>query len=97
MYNFRTDLALERREILEKINKGQIDGIETEEKEINVLLSVINSSKVWTGAVTTPSPQYELELLDVNNHILAKILQKWTRGHLLIFFSKASQIVKISQ
>lgn len=48
----------------------------TEEKEINVLLSVINSSKVWTGAVTTPSPQYELELLDVNNHILAKILYK---------------------
>ena len=26
--------------------------------------------------MTTPSPQYELELLDVNNHILAKILYK---------------------
>ncbi|MCI8396691.1 MAG: hypothetical protein HFJ52_03245 [Clostridia bacterium] len=40
MYNFRTDLALERREILEKINKGQIDGIETEEKEINERIKV---------------------------------------------------------
>lgn len=40
MYNFRTDLALERREILEKINKGQIDGIETEEKEISERIKV---------------------------------------------------------
>lgn len=46
----------------------------TEEKEINIFLSVINNSKVWTGAVTTPSPHYELELLDVNNNSLAKIL-----------------------
>ena len=35
MYNFRTDLALERREILERINKKEIDGIEVEENEIN--------------------------------------------------------------
>ena len=35
MYNFRTDLALERREILEKINQKEIDGIEIEEKEVN--------------------------------------------------------------
>ena len=32
VYNFRTDLALERREILERINKKEIDGIEVEEK-----------------------------------------------------------------
>ena len=31
MYNFRTDLALERREILNKINNGEVDGIEVEE------------------------------------------------------------------
>lgn len=46
----------------------------TEEKEIKAFLSVINNSKVWTGAVTLPSPKYELELLDVNNNIIAKIL-----------------------
>lgn len=31
MYNFRTDLALERREIVEKLNGEGIDGIEVEE------------------------------------------------------------------
>ena len=46
----------------------------TKEEEINAFLSVINNSKVWTGAVTLPSPKYELELLDVNNNVIAKIL-----------------------
>lgn len=46
----------------------------TEEKEINVLLENINNSKVWTGAITLPSPQYELELFDFNNNRIAKIL-----------------------
>ena len=42
MYNFRTDLALERREILGKLNKDkeEIDGIEVEEKEINEKLKL---------------------------------------------------------
>jgi len=36
MYNFRTDLALERRDIYQKINKlQQIDGIESTEEQIN--------------------------------------------------------------
>lgn len=36
MYNFRTDLALERRDIYQKINKLQkIDGIESTEEQIN--------------------------------------------------------------
>lgn len=35
MYNFRTDLALERREILERLEQKELDGIEVEEKEIN--------------------------------------------------------------
>lgn len=51
----------------------------TEEKEINAFLSVINNSKVWTGAVTLPSPKYELELFDVNNNSIAKIL--YNPGH----------------
>lgn len=46
----------------------------TDEKEVNILLSVINNSKVWTGAITLPSPLYEIELFDENNKMLAKIL-----------------------
>ena len=40
----------------------------------NTIISIINSSKVWTGAVTLPSPKYEIELFDVNNNNIAKIL-----------------------
>ena len=42
MYNFRTDLASERRDIFAKANqvKGQIDGIESEIEEINDKLRV---------------------------------------------------------
>jgi len=40
MYNFRTDLALERREILERIEHKEIDGIEVEEKEINEMIKI---------------------------------------------------------
>ena len=50
-----------------------------EEKKINSFLSVINNSKVWTGAVTLPSPRYELELFDVNNNSIATIL--YNPGH----------------
>ena len=36
MYNFRTDLALERRDIYQKINKLQeIDGVESTEEDVN--------------------------------------------------------------
>ena len=41
MYNFRTDLALERRDIYQKINKLQkIDGVESTEEEIDNNLKV---------------------------------------------------------
>lgn len=41
MYNFRTDLALERRDIYQKINKlNEIDGIESTEQEINENIKV---------------------------------------------------------
>jgi len=45
-----------------------------EENEINILLSVINNSKVWTGPVTTPSPSYKMNLFDSNNKRIAEIL-----------------------
>ena len=45
-----------------------------EENEINVLLSVINNSKVWTGPVTTPSPLYKMNLFDSSNKRIAEIL-----------------------
>lgn len=40
MYNFRTDLALERRELLEKEGEQKLDGIESEEKEISEKLKI---------------------------------------------------------
>ena len=42
MYNFRTDLALERRELLGKLKKSgeQIDGIEIEEKDVSDKIKV---------------------------------------------------------
>lgn len=41
MYNFRTDLALERRDIFQKSNNlEEIDGIETEEQKIDENLRV---------------------------------------------------------
>ena len=41
MYNFRTDLALERRDIYQKQNKlKEIDGIESTEEEINENIKV---------------------------------------------------------
>lgn len=46
----------------------------TEESEINKIISVINNSKIWTGATTLPMPKYELDLLDSNNDSLATIL-----------------------
>lgn len=42
MYNFRTDLALERRELYRKANKieNEIDGVETEEEEVGENIKV---------------------------------------------------------
>ena len=49
MYNFRTDLALERRDIYQKINKLQeIDGIESTEEKIN------DNIKVSRVKITNP-------------------------------------------
>ena len=41
MYNFRTDLALERRDIYKKVNKlNEIDGVESTEEEINEIIRI---------------------------------------------------------
>ena len=42
MYNFRTDLASERRDIYQKANnvEGQINGVESEQEEIDEKLKV---------------------------------------------------------
>ncbi len=42
MYNFRTDLALERRELLGRLKKEgeKLDGIEVEEKEVNEKIKI---------------------------------------------------------
>lgn len=61
------------------IIKGHYNGKITDENEINILLSVINNSKVWTGPVTTPSPLYEIRLFDSNNKMIAEIL--YNPGH----------------
>ena len=40
MYNFRTDMAVERRDLYKKANniENDIDGIETEEEKFHVLI-----------------------------------------------------------
>ncbi len=40
MYNFRTDLALERKEIVEKATEKSIEGVEVEEKEVDERIKV---------------------------------------------------------
>ena len=45
-----------------------------EQNNIDILLTAINNSKIWTGAVTTPSPLYEIRLFDSDNKIIATIL-----------------------
>lgn len=51
----------------------------TDKKEIEEIISIINNSKVWTGAVTTPSPLYEINLYDSKNNIISKI--QYNPGH----------------
>ncbi len=44
----------------------------TDENDIKSFISIISNSKVWTGPVNEPSPNYHLELY-ANNKIIAKI------------------------
>ena len=73
--NIIKDTMSKTKSIIVKENKQNSNETKKvlEEKEVNILLSIINSSKVWTGAITLPSFQYELELLDINQNSIAKI------------------------
>lgn len=57
------------------VKKGTTKNREiTEENKINTLITIINSTKVWTGPINLPGPKYELELLDAKNNSIASIL-----------------------
>ena len=63
MYNFRTDLALERRDLYKKANniENEVDGIETEEEEINEKLKVSRvkvTNEVGEKAIGKPKGNY---------------------------------------
>lgn len=62
MYNFRTDLALERRDIYKKINKlNEIDGVESSEENINdkIKLSKVKiTNKNGENAIGKPVGNY---------------------------------------
>lgn len=70
MFNFRTDLALERRDLYRKANKieNEIDGIETEEEEIN---DKIRTSRVKVinekGAEAIGKPIGNYITIDIKN------------------------------
>ena len=70
MFNFRTDLALERRELYRKANKieNEIEGIETEEEEIN---DKIRTSRVKVinekGAEAIGKPIGNYITIDIKN------------------------------
>ena len=92
MYNFRTDLAWERRDIYRKANKldQEIEGIETQEEEVN---DKIRTSRVkilnQTGAEALGKPQGTYITIDIQKLKLAteeeidhsaKVLAKELRG-----------------
>lgn len=96
MYNFRTDLAVERRELLEKINKKEIDGIEVEESEPNekIKLSKVKVvNKAGEDAIGKPIGTYitidikklkivtEEEIEEISN-ILAEELKGLINTHI---------------
>ena len=68
MYNFRTDLAVERREIFKKANKieNEIEGVEAEE--------VIDSEEITTTRVKITTEQGEKALgKPIGNYITIDI------------------------
>ncbi len=73
MYNFRTDLALERRDIYQKINKlTEIDGIEGTEEQVNDNIKVSRvkvTNKNGEEAIGKPIGNYTT--IDVKNLKLA--------------------------
>lgn len=69
MYNFRTDLALERKDIYQKINKlNEIDGVESSEEEIdeNIKVSRVKITN-HNGEQALGKPEGNYVTLDVKN------------------------------
>lgn len=75
---------------------GQYNAKIAEENEINVLLSVINNSKVWTGPVTTPSPMYEMKLFDSNDKRIAEILYNPNSYFTIKINNKSYELTNVS-
>lgn len=67
MYNFRTDLANERRDIYQKANKlSQIDGVETSKEEINDRITVETVKIInENGAKAIGKPQGSYITIDI--------------------------------
>ena len=80
MYNFRTDLALERRDIYQKVNKLQeIDGIESTEEQINENIKVSRVKVInENGVQAIGKPEGNYITIDVKKLKLAgeKEIQK---------------------
>ena len=74
MYNFRTDLALERKDIYQKVNNlNQIDGVESTEQKINEKLKVTRveiTNKNGEKAIGKPIGNYVT--IDMKNLKLAE-------------------------
>lgn len=68
MYNFRTDLALERRDVYKKANniKGEIDGIISEEEEVSKTIKVTRVNVInENGAKSIQKPIGTYTTIDV--------------------------------
>ena len=81
MYNFRTDLALERRDLYKKANniEQEIDGIETEEEKVEDLINISRvkiTSEKGEEAINKPIGNYIT--IDIKNlkHISTEEIQK---------------------
>ena len=61
---------------------GNVNKTITAEIDINEILKIIYNSKRWTGAITSPSVMYDMDLIDLNENIIAKI--EYTPGHYFI-------------
>ena len=75
MYNFRTDLADERRDIFKKINniKDEIDGVEVEEKNVSKYLKS-NKVKIinQNGSEALGKPIGNYVTIDIKNLKIAQ-------------------------
>ena len=101
MYNFRTDLALERRDIYKKINKlNEIDGVESNEKNINDKIKISKvkiTNKNGENAIGKPIGNYITIGLKVANddeiQKISEVLSQELREMLDSHIDKQSDIL----